>query len=203
MLQGVEGELHVAFDSLLSSARVVDVLTAFSGEFPTVKLYLHVETLGAVASLVLEKTSIIGISGQRTEDFHELRRISVGSLRMVPVAGAHHPLASASRPPTWRRSGTRAACRLRPLAAHQGQGFQRDRHPHLAARRPLRQAHAIAGRNRIGSDASCDRRAPASAERRMAGRRRLPALHRLARVGTRQNEARVDRAVQSGLAVLL
>lgn len=99
MLQGVEGELHVAFDSLLSSARVVDALTAFSAEYPTVKLHLHVETLGAVANLVLEKMSIIGISGQRTEDFHELRRISVGSLRMAPVAAAHHPLASAGSPP--------------------------------------------------------------------------------------------------------
>lgn len=98
MLQGVEGELHVAFDSLLSSARVVDALTAFSAEYPTVRLHLHVETLGAVASLVLEKSSIIGISGQRTEDFHELRRISVGSLRMVPVAAAHHPLAFVSSP---------------------------------------------------------------------------------------------------------
>ena len=99
MLQGVEGELHVAFDSLLSSARVVDALTAFSAEYPTVRLHLHVETLGAVTNLVLEKMSIIGISGQRTEDFHELHRISVGSLRMAPVAAAHHPLASAGSPP--------------------------------------------------------------------------------------------------------
>ena len=98
MLQGVEGELHVAFDSLLSSARVVDALTAFAAEYPTVRLHLHVETLGAVTNLVLEKVSIIGISGQRTEDFHELRRISVGSLRMVPVAAVRHPLASANSP---------------------------------------------------------------------------------------------------------
>ena len=95
MSQGLEGELHVALDSLLSSARMVDALTAFSEEYPTVRLYMHVETLGAVANLVIGKTATIGISGQRTENFDELLRISVGSLRMVPVAGARHPLASA------------------------------------------------------------------------------------------------------------
>ena len=46
MSQGLEGELHVALDSLLSSARMVDALTAFSEEYPTVRLYMHVETLG-------------------------------------------------------------------------------------------------------------------------------------------------------------
>ena len=93
MARGLEGELHVVLDSLLSSVRVVDALTAFSTEFPTVKLFLHVETLGAVANFVLEKTAIIGISGQRTEDFDELQRVSVGHLRMLPVAGPRHPLA--------------------------------------------------------------------------------------------------------------
>lgn len=94
MQQGLEGEIHVVLDSLLPSARVVDALTAFSKAFPTVRLHLHVETLGAVASLVLRKAAIIGISGQRTADFDELRRISVGSLRMVPVAAPRHPLAA-------------------------------------------------------------------------------------------------------------
>ncbi len=93
MAQGIEGELHVALDSLLSSARVVDALTAFSDQFPTVKLNLHIETLGAVANLVLGKIAVIGFSGQRTRDFDELHRIGIGSLRMVPVAGARHPLA--------------------------------------------------------------------------------------------------------------
>lgn len=94
MLQGLEGELHVVLDSLLSPARVIDALTAFSDEYPTVKLYLHVETLGAVAGLVLEKTAVIGIGGRRTVDFDGLHRVGVGRLRMVPVAGPRHPLAS-------------------------------------------------------------------------------------------------------------
>jgi len=93
MSEGLEGELHVVLDSLLPSVRVIDALTAFSAEYPTVRLHLHVETLGAVVNMVREKIAIIGISGQRTDDYHDLHRISVGGLRMVPVAGPDHPLA--------------------------------------------------------------------------------------------------------------
>lgn len=99
MLQGLEGELHLVLDSLLPSARVVDALTAFADEYPTVGLHLHVETLGAVASLVLAKAATVGIGGQRTAHSDELHRVSVGSLRMVPVAGARHLLASAGGHP--------------------------------------------------------------------------------------------------------
>ncbi len=94
MLQGLEGELGVVLDSLLPAERVIDALTSFSSEFPTVTLHVHIETLGAVASLVLDKVATIGISGPFTADYAELDRISVGSLRMVPVAGRDHPLAS-------------------------------------------------------------------------------------------------------------
>lgn len=99
MLGGLEGELHLVLDSLLPAARVVDALTAFAAEYATVRLHLHVETLGAVASLVLAGTATIGISGPFTAAFDELRRVGVGSLRMVPVAGALHPLAGGDRPP--------------------------------------------------------------------------------------------------------
>ena len=103
MLQGLEGELHLVLDSLLEPERVIDVLTAFSAEFPTVALYLHVETLGAVANLVLDRVATVGISGPFTSGFDELHRIGVGSLRMVPVAGREHPLASP--PPGGHRPG--------------------------------------------------------------------------------------------------
>ncbi len=94
MLQGLEGELHVVLDSLLPGERVIDALTAFSAQFPTVKLHLHVETLGAVASLVLSKAASIGVSGPFTVDYDALERVNVGSLRMAPVAAPDHPLAS-------------------------------------------------------------------------------------------------------------
>ena len=99
MLQGLEGELHVVLDSLLSPARVIDALTTFCDEYPTVRLYLHVETLGAVAGMVLAKTATVGIGGPFAAGFDELHRTSVGSVRMVPVAGARHPLACSGHHP--------------------------------------------------------------------------------------------------------
>ena len=94
MLGGLEGELHVALDSLLEPRRIVDALNTFSAKFPTVILHLHVETLGAVASLVINKVAAVGISGPFTAEYDALHRISVGSLRMVPVAGPRHPLSA-------------------------------------------------------------------------------------------------------------
>lgn len=94
MQQGLEGELHVALDALLAADQVIDVLTAFSSAFPTVTLHLHVETLGAVASLVLDEVATVGISGPFTAAHDVLSRASLGSLRMVPVAGRRHPLAA-------------------------------------------------------------------------------------------------------------
>ena len=96
MLQGLEGELHVVLDALLPGERVIDALTSFRAEFPTVMLHLHVETLGAVANLVLSKVASLGVSGQFTSDLAALERVSVGSFRMVPVAAPSHPLASPS-----------------------------------------------------------------------------------------------------------
>ncbi len=94
MLQGLEGELHVVLDALLPRERVIDALTAFGAEFPSVRLTLHVETLGAVASLVLDKIASIGVSGPFAAGIDGLERVSVGSLRMAPVAAPDHPLAS-------------------------------------------------------------------------------------------------------------
>ncbi len=93
MLEGLEGELSVVLDSLLPSGRVTDALKAFGAEFPGVTLHLHVETLGAVAKLVLDATATVGVSGPFVTRSEALRRISVGHLRMVPVAAPGHPLA--------------------------------------------------------------------------------------------------------------
>ena len=93
MLQGLEGELHVVLDSLLPGERVVDALTAFRTELPTVALHLHVETLGAVADLVLNRVASIGVSGPFSAGHDALERIAIGSFRMVPVAAPGHALA--------------------------------------------------------------------------------------------------------------
>jgi DNA-binding transcriptional LysR family regulator len=99
LLQGLEAEVHLAIDVLLPADRVVDALRTFRAEFPTVLLHLHVETLGAVTKLVLDRVAMVGISGPLDAGIGGIERIGVGSVRMIPVASPDHPLALAGRNP--------------------------------------------------------------------------------------------------------
>jgi DNA-binding transcriptional LysR family regulator len=95
LLQGLEAEVHLVLDVMLPTERIVDALTAFRAEFPTVALRLHVETLGAVTQLVLDRVAVVGVSGPlpglagRTG----IERIGVGHVTLIPVASPSHPLA--------------------------------------------------------------------------------------------------------------
>jgi len=97
MMQGIEAELHLVLDVLLPEARVVDALTSFREEFPTVSMHLHVETLGAVTKLVLDKVASIGVTGPLDGPIAGVERISIGHVPMIPVAAPQHPLALAGR----------------------------------------------------------------------------------------------------------
>lgn len=97
MLQGIEAELHIVLDVLLPEARVVDALISFREEFPTVSLHLHVETLGAVTKLVLDKVATIGVTGPLDGPVAGIERILIGAVPMIPVAAPQHPLALAGR----------------------------------------------------------------------------------------------------------
>ena len=92
LLEGLEGEVNLAVDVMLPSARLGRILRAFATEFPTVSLRLHVEALGAITSLVLNRTAIIGISGPLASGLKDIERIAAGSVAMVPVAAPDHPL---------------------------------------------------------------------------------------------------------------
>ena len=93
LLQGLEAEVHLVIDVLLPAERVTDALKSFRKEFPTVLLHLHIEALGAVTKLVLDRVATIGVSGPLASNFEGLERISIGSVLMVPVAAPDHPLA--------------------------------------------------------------------------------------------------------------
>lgn len=93
MLDGLEGEVHLAVDVMVPSARLAELLRAFSETFPSVALRLSVETLGAVASLVLERRAVLAVSGPLVAEHDELERIAVGSVELIPVAAPDHPLA--------------------------------------------------------------------------------------------------------------
>lgn len=99
MLQGLEAELHIALDVMLPACRVVDALKAFREEFPTVSLRLHVEALGAVTQMVLDRSATIGVSGPLSAGIDGIERIGVGEIELVPVAAPDHPLATAINAP--------------------------------------------------------------------------------------------------------
>lgn len=97
LLQGLEPEVHFAIDVMLPAERVLDALRAFRCEFPTVLLHLHVEALGAVTKLILDRIATIAISGPLDAGIDGIERIAVGSVTMIPVAAPDHPLALQGR----------------------------------------------------------------------------------------------------------
>ena len=97
LLQGLEAKVDLAIDVMLPSNWLGDVLGAFYAEFPTVALNVHVEALGAVTALVLERQAAIGISGPLAADMPGIENVIVGSVNLVPVASPRHPLARAGR----------------------------------------------------------------------------------------------------------
>jgi DNA-binding transcriptional LysR family regulator len=99
LLQGLEPEVHQVLDVMLPTARVVDALTAFRAAFPTVTLRLHVEALGAVMQLVLDRTATVGVSGPLPglAAIAGIERIGIGEVTLVPVAAPEHPLAQAGK----------------------------------------------------------------------------------------------------------
>lgn len=99
LLEGLEAEVDLAIDVMLPPERVGRVLRAFATEFPTVQLKLHVEALGAITAMVLDRKAAIGISGPLAAGIEGVECISAGSVPMVPVAAPDHPLGRMERIP--------------------------------------------------------------------------------------------------------
>jgi DNA-binding transcriptional LysR family regulator len=93
LLQGLEAEVNLAVDVMLPSGRLGRILREFSSTFPTVSLRLHVEALGAVTALVLDRRAVIGISGPLSAGIDGIDSVYAGNVTMIPVAAPDHPLA--------------------------------------------------------------------------------------------------------------
>ncbi len=107
LLQGLEPEVNLVIDVMLPAARVVDALKAFRDAYPTVTLRLHVEALGAVTQMVLDRTADVGVAGTLdVAGAGALERINVGATLLVPVAAPSHPLAQGLNPPGAGRQHT-------------------------------------------------------------------------------------------------
>lgn len=99
LLDGLEAEVDLAVDVMLPAERLGKVLRAFAAEFPTVQLRLHVEALGAITAMVLDRAAIIGISGPLAAGVEGVECTAAGSTPMVPVAAPDHPLGRMERIP--------------------------------------------------------------------------------------------------------
>ncbi len=99
LLQGLEAEVHLALDVMLPTQRIADALTAFRNEFPTVDLHLHMEALGGVTQLVLDRVATVGVSGPLPgiAGAPGIERIGIGNVLLIPVAAPDHPLARAGK----------------------------------------------------------------------------------------------------------
>jgi len=97
LLDGLEAEVDLAVDVMLPADRLGKVLRTFATEFPTVSLRLHVEALGAITAMVLDRTAVVGISGPLAAGVEGVECISAGSVPMVPVAAPDHPLGRMER----------------------------------------------------------------------------------------------------------
>lgn len=97
LLDGLEAEVDLAVDVMLPAERLGKVLRQFAHEFPTVQLRLHVEALGAITAMVLDRGAAIGISGPLAAGVEGVECIAAGSVPMVPVAAPDHPLGRMER----------------------------------------------------------------------------------------------------------
>lgn len=97
LLQGLEAKVDLAVDVMLPSKWLGETLSAFAEAFPTVALNLHVEALGAVTALVLDRRAVIGISGPLAAEIPGIENVIIGSVPLIPVASPAHPLARAGR----------------------------------------------------------------------------------------------------------
>ena len=95
LLQGLEAKVDLAIDVMLPSQWLGETLRAFYAKFPTVALNVHVEALGAVTALVLERKAVIGISGPLAADMPGIENVIIGSVPLIPVASPDHPLGRA------------------------------------------------------------------------------------------------------------
>jgi DNA-binding transcriptional LysR family regulator len=98
MAAGLEPELSLVVDVMFPMDELTEAARAFVQAFPSVKLRLYVEVLGAVAQPVLEGRCSLGVIGTLPIIPAELVRERLLSFRMVTVVAPSHPLATASQP---------------------------------------------------------------------------------------------------------
>jgi DNA-binding transcriptional LysR family regulator len=90
---GLEPEVALVVDSMFSTPILVRVLAGFQREFPSVRLRMNVETLGATAQALLDGTADLGVCLEFASAIPGLETVPMGEIELVPVAAPGHPLA--------------------------------------------------------------------------------------------------------------
>jgi DNA-binding transcriptional LysR family regulator len=84
--------LTLAVDALFPTHGLVSLAIALKSAFPGLTLRLDTDTLGSIGARVARRECDVGIAGPlATSDAFE--RVAVGSVLLIPVAAASHPLA--------------------------------------------------------------------------------------------------------------
>jgi len=93
LASGLEAELTIVVESMFPMPAVVEVLRAFTAQFPSVPPRIYVQSLGAAAELVLDGTCMIGFLPMFFSEMPRLRRFPLLTVELVPVVAPDHPLA--------------------------------------------------------------------------------------------------------------
>ena len=96
---GLESNVGLVLDVMVSGEVTARVLGEFRRMFPTVTLSLNIEGLGAVAECLLDDRAQLAIGGPVIGDHPALERQLIGAVDLVPVAAPDHPLAAGSIAP--------------------------------------------------------------------------------------------------------
>ncbi|MFK3725175.1 LysR family transcriptional regulator [Pseudomonas monteilii] len=97
LMRGQEALLRVAHDEAMPYQPVIDSLDELASRYPFLEVQLASGAHGDVAGKLLERRADLGLFFQHARIPEALERRSLGSVDMVTVCAAGHPLASESR----------------------------------------------------------------------------------------------------------
>jgi DNA-binding transcriptional LysR family regulator len=93
MVMGLEASVSLCVDALFPLGVLVDLCAGFAKEFPAVDLRVDTQVLSVVSARVLSGAATIGVAGEHGLA-PGLERKVLAPIRMIPVVGPRHPLAS-------------------------------------------------------------------------------------------------------------
>ena len=98
LTQGLEPSVTLCVDALFPVMALADSCVAFTETFPTIDLRVDTQTMSSVSERVLSREVKLGIVSQPGIRSGLETRALAAAVRMLPVVGEQHPLASLDGP---------------------------------------------------------------------------------------------------------